>query len=149
MAVVPPVQRQIPKKESIVVQFNTLTRSARKRQQEEMMRDVESEMDLNRKKEEERKTQGVLVRGKPITKPVESAPVTMETQSAPVKPKGDEQSGAPVKPKGDEQSGAPVKPKGDEQSGVPVKPADKEQPSVPVKSASDETSGAPEDVPTK
>ena len=47
VAVVPPVQRQTPKKESIVVQFNTLTRSARKRQQEEMMRDVESEMDLN------------------------------------------------------------------------------------------------------
>ena len=98
VAVVPPVQRQIPKKENIVVQFNTLTRSVRKRQQEEMMRDVESEMDLNRKKEEERKTQGAPVRGKPITKPVESAPVTMETQSAPVKPKGDEQSGAPVKP---------------------------------------------------
>ena len=53
VAVVPPVQRQTPKKERIVVQFNTLTRSARKRQQEEMMRDVESEMDLNRKKEEE------------------------------------------------------------------------------------------------
>ena len=125
VAVVPPVQRQTPKKETIVVQFNTLTRSARKRQQEEMMRDVESEMDMNRKKEEERKTQGAPVRGKPITKPVESAPVRMETQSAPVKTKGDEQSGVPVKPKGDEQSGAPVKP------------------------ASDETSGAPEDAPTK
>ena len=125
VAVVPLVQRQTPKKETIVVQFNTLTRSARKRQQEEMMRDVESEMDMNRKKEEERKTQGAPVRGKPITKPVESAPVRMETQSAPVKTKGDEQSGAPVKPKGDEQSGAPVKP------------------------ASDETSGAPEDAPTK
>ena len=137
VAVVALVQRQTPKKESIVVQFNTLTRSVRKRQQEEMMRDVESEMDLNRKKEEERKTQGAPVRGKPITKPVESAPVTMETQSVPVKPKGDEQSGVPVKPKGDEQSGAPVK------------PADKEQPSVPVKPASDEMSGAPKDVPTK
>ena len=89
------------------------------------MRDVESEMDLNRKKEEERKTQGAPVRGKPTMKPVESAPVTMETQSAPVKPKGDEQSGAPVKP------------------------ADKEQPGAPVKPASDETSGAPEDAPTK
>ena len=137
VAVVPPVQRQTPKKERIVVQFNTLTRSARKRQQEEMMRDVESAMDLNRKKEEERKTQGAPVRGKPITKPVESVPVTMETQSVPVKHKGDEQSGVPVKPKGDEPSGAPVK------------HADKEQPDVPVKPASDETSGAPEDVPTK
>ena len=125
VAVVPPVQRQTPKKESIVVHFNTLTRSVRKRQQEEMMRDVESEMDLNRKKEEERKTQGAPVREKPITKPVESAPVTMETQSAPVKCKGDKQSG------------------------VPVKPADKEQPGAPVKPASDETSGAPEDAPTK
>ena len=67
MAVVPLVQRQTPKKESIVVQFNTLTRSAWKRQQEEMMRDVESEMDLNQKKEEERKTQGAPVRGKAIT----------------------------------------------------------------------------------
>ena len=67
VAVVPLVQRQTPKKERIVVQFNTLTRSARKRQQEEMMRDVESAMDLNRKKEEERKTQGAPVRGKPIT----------------------------------------------------------------------------------
>ena len=47
VAVVPPVQRQTPKKERIIVQFNTLTRSGRKRQQEEMMRDVESEMDLN------------------------------------------------------------------------------------------------------
>ena len=159
VAVVPQIQRQTPKKESIVVQFNTL--SARKRQQEEMMRDVESEMDLNRKKEEERKTQGAPVRGKPITKPVESAPVTMETQSAPVKPKGyeqsgvpvkpksDEQSGAPVKPKGDEQSGAPVKPKSDEQSGAPVKPKGDEQSDAPVKPKGDETSGAPEDVPTK
>ena len=125
VAVVPPVQRQTPKKESIVVQFNTLTRSARKRQQEEMMRDVESEMDMNRKKEEERKTQGAPVRRKPITKPVESASVTMETQSAPVKPKGDEQSDAPVKP------------------------ADKEQPGAPVKHANDEKSCAPEDAPTK
>ena len=58
-------------------------------------------------------------------KPVESVPVTMETQSAPVKHKGDEPSG------------------------VPVKPADKEQPSAPVKPASDETSGVPEDAPTK
>ena len=161
VAVVPPVQRQTPKKERIVVQFNTLTRSARKRQQEEMMRDVESAMDLNQKKEEERKTQGVPVRGKPIMKPVESAPVTMETQSAPVKhksdepsgapvkSKGDKKSGAPVKSKGDEQSGAPVKPKGDEPSGAPVKHADKEQPSVPVKPTSDEMSGAPEDAPTK
>ena len=161
VAVVPLVQRQTPKKERIVVQFNTLTRSVRKRQQEEMMRDVESEMDLNRKKEEERKTQGAPVRGKPITKPVESVPVTMETQSAPVKhkgdelsgapvkSKGDEQSGAPVKPKGDEPSGAPVKPKGDRPSGAPVKPADKEQPGAPVKPASDEMSGAPEDAPTK
>ena len=32
------------------------------------MRDVESEMDMNQKKEEERKTQGAPVRGKPITK---------------------------------------------------------------------------------
>ena len=104
VAVVPLVQRQTPKKQSIVVQFSTLTRSARKRQQEEIMRDVESEMDLNRKKEEERKTQGVPVRGKPVT---------METQSAPVKPKVDELSGAPVKPKVDEASGAPVKPKVD------------------------------------
>ena len=47
VAVVPPVQRQTPKKKPIVVQFNTLTRSVRKRQQEEMMRDVESEIDLN------------------------------------------------------------------------------------------------------
>ena len=47
VAFVPPVQRQTPKKERIVVQFNTLMRSVRKRQQEEMMRDVESEMDLN------------------------------------------------------------------------------------------------------
>ena len=141
MAVVPPVQRQTPKKESIVVQFNTLMRSARKRQQEEMMRDVESEMDLNRKKEEERKTQGVLVRGKPITKPVESVPVTMETQSTPVKPQGDEQSGAPVKPKGDKQSGAPVKPKGDQQSGAPVKPKGDEQSGAPVKPKGDKQSG--------
>ena len=133
VAVVPLVQRQTPKKERIVVQFNTLTRSARKRQQEEMMRDVESEMDLNRKKEEERKTQGAPVRGKPITKPVESAPVTMETQSAPVKSKGNEQSGAPVKPTSDETSGVP----------------DKEQPGAPVKSASDKMSGAPKDAPTK
>ena len=43
----PSVQRQTPKKEPIVVQFNTLTRSARKRQQGEMMRDVESEINLN------------------------------------------------------------------------------------------------------
>ena len=120
MAVVPPVERQTPKKECIVVQFNTLNRSARKRQQEEMMRDVESEMDLNQKKEKERKTQGAPVRGKPITKPVESAPVTMETQSMPVKHKGDKPSSVPVKSKGDKQSGAPVKPKGDEPSGGPV-----------------------------
>ena len=125
VAVVPPVQRQTPKKESIVVQFNTLTRSVRKRQQEEMMRDVESEMDLNRKKEE-RKTQSVPVK-----------PKGEEQSGAPVKPKGDDQSGAPVKPKGDEQSGAPVKPKGDEQSGVPVKPKGDEQSGVPVKPKGD------------
>ena len=143
VAVVPPVQRQTPKKESIAVQFNTLMRSARKRQQEEMMRDVESEMDLNQKKEEERKTQGALVRGKPIMKPVESVPLTMETQSAPVKPQGDEQSGVPVKPKGDEQSGAPVKPKGGEQSGAPVKPKGDEQSGAPVKPKGDKQCGAP------
>ena len=142
VAVVPPVQRQTPKKESIVVQFNTLTRSVRKRQQEEMMRDVESEMELNQKKEE-RKTQGAPVRGKPIMKPVESVPVTMETQSVPVKPKGDEQSAAPVKPKGDEQSGVPVKRKSDEQSGVPVKPIGDEQSGAPVKPIGDEQSGVP------
>ena len=85
MAVVPPVQRQTLKKQPVVVQFSTLTRSARKRQQEEMMRDVESEVDLNRKKEEEKKAQGAPVRGKPIKKPVESVPVMMQTQSAPVK----------------------------------------------------------------
>ena len=107
VAVVPPVHRQTPKKESSVVQFNTLTRSVRKRQQEEMMRDVESEMDMNRKKEEERKTQGAPVRGKPITKPVESVHVRMETQSVPVKPKGDKEPGAPVKPASDETSGVP------------------------------------------
>ena len=151
VAVVPPVQRQTPKKESIVVQFNTLTRSARKRQQEEMIRDVESEIDLNRKKEE-RKPQGVPVRGKPITKPVERAPVTMETQSVPgtmetqsvsVKPKGDKQSGGPVKPKSDKQSGVPVKPKSDKQSGVPVKPKGDKQSGAPVKPKGDEQSGAP------
>ena len=142
MAVVPPVQRQTPKKESIVVQFNTLTRSVRKRQQEEMMRDVESEMDMNQKKEEERKTQGVPVRGKPIMKPVESVPVRMETQSAPVKSKGDEQSGAPVKPKGDEQSSVPVKPTSDEMSGAP-----EDAPTKRVKVARrSEPKGAPENV---
>ena len=143
MAVVPPVQRQTPKKECIVVQFNTLTRSVRKRQQEEMMRDVESEMDLNRKKEEERKTQGASVRGKPITKPVESVPVTMETQSAPVKHKGDEPSGTPVKPKGDKPSGEPVKPKGDEQLSAPVKLKGDKPSGVPVKHKGDEQPGAP------
>ena len=49
VAVVPLVQRQTPKKQPIVVQFSTLTRSARKRQQEEIMRDVESEIDLRGK----------------------------------------------------------------------------------------------------
>ena len=78
VAVAPPLQKQTLKKEPIVVQFSTLTRSARKRQQEEMMRDVETEMGLNRKKEE-----------------------STETPSAPVK-------GAPVKCLSEEPSGAPV-----------------------------------------
>ena len=52
IAVVPPIQRETPKKERVVVQFSTLTRSARKRQQEEMMRDVESQIDSNRNKGE-------------------------------------------------------------------------------------------------
>ena len=139
VAVVPPVQRQTPKKQPVVVQFSTLTRSARKRQQEEMIQDVETEINLNQKKEEEMKTQGALVRGKPIKKPVESAPVTTETESAPVKPAGDEPSGpsgALVKRTGDEPSGAPVKP-------APVKPASDEPSGVPVKPASEEQSGAP------
>ena len=62
VTVVPPVQKQTPKKESIVVQFNTLTRSVRKRQQEEMMRDVESEMDLNHK--ERRREENTRCAGK-------------------------------------------------------------------------------------
>ena len=74
---------------------------------------------------------------------MESAPVTMETQSAPVKPKSEKQSGAPVKPKGDKQSGAPVKPKSDKQSGVPVKPKGDEQSGALVKLKSDKQSGAP------
>ena len=86
VAVVPLVQRQTPKKQPIVVEFNTLTRSARKRQKEEMMREVESEMDVKRKKEEGEK------KGE-------------EESSAPVKITGDQPSGAPVSTEGE---GAPV-----------------------------------------
>ena len=50
ITVVPTLPRQTPKKETVVMQFNTLTRSARKRQQDEIMRDVESHIDSNRKK---------------------------------------------------------------------------------------------------
>ena len=143
VAVVPPVQRQTPKKQPIVVQFSTLTRSVRKRQQEEMMRDVQSEMDLNQKKEEERKTQGALVRGKPIKKPVESVHVTTETQSAPVKETAEESSCVPVKPADEQLSSAPVKPASHELSSAPVKPASHKPSSAPIKPASDELSGAP------
>ena len=83
VAVVPSVPKQTPKKESI--QFSTLTRSARKRQQEQMMRDVETEMDLNRKKEEVTKIHGAPVTGKPIKKPVEGVLVTTETECVPAK----------------------------------------------------------------
>ena len=86
VAVVPLVQRQTPKKQPIVVEFNTLTRSARKRQKEEMMREVESEMDVKRKKEEGGK------KGE-------------EESSAPVKITGDQPSGAPVSTEGE---GAPI-----------------------------------------
>ena len=91
VAVVPLVQRQTPKKQPIVVEFNTLTRSARKRQKEEMMREVESEMDVNRKKEE----------GEKKGEEESSAPV----KDAPVKITGDQPSGAPVSTEGE---GAPV-----------------------------------------
>ena len=91
VAVVPLVQRQTPKKKPIVVEFNTLTRSARKRQKEEMMREVESEMDVNRKKEE----------GEKKGEEESSAPV----KDAPVKITGDQPSGAPVSTEGE---GAPV-----------------------------------------
>ena len=50
ITVVPLIQRETPKKKPVVVQFSTLARSARKRQQEEMMRDVKSQIDSNRKK---------------------------------------------------------------------------------------------------
>ena len=120
VAVVPLVQRQTPKKQPIAVEFSTLMRSVRKRQQQEMMRHVESEMDLNRKKDEEGKQKCALVRGKPIKKPVESAPVMTETQSVPVKETAEEPSGALVKSTSDEQSGAPVKPAEEQASGAPV-----------------------------
>ena len=113
VAVVPLVQRQTPKKQPIVVEFNTLTRSARKRQKEEMMREVESEMDVNRKKEEGEKKEGE------------------EESSAPVK---DED--VPVKDSKEQTSGAPVKTMSDQPSSAPVKDA-------PVKSTGDQPSGAP------
>ena len=50
MAVVPLVQRQTPKKQPPVVEFSTLTRSVRKRQKEEMMRDVQSETERKKKR---------------------------------------------------------------------------------------------------
>ena len=76
IAVVPPIQRETPKKERVVVEFSTLTRSARKRQQEEMMRDVESQIDSNRNKGEVMETPSA---------PVTGAPVTTEPKGASVK----------------------------------------------------------------
>ena len=149
MAVVLPIPKQTPKKECIVVQFSTLTRSATKRQQEEMMRDVESQIDSNRKKGEAMET--------PCA-PVKGVPVTPEHKSVPVKSAVEKQSGVPVKsttdPKGVtvkiavEQSGAPVtrEPEGvlvsTETESVPVK-STTEPKGVPGKSAVEQQSGAP------
>ena len=107
VAVVPPMQKQTPKKQPIV-EFSTLTRSAWKRQKEQMMRDVESEMELNRKKEEGTKT----------SESTSSAPVkgvlVKEGGEAPVKSTVEGASGAPImtQPEGaplmTQPKGAPV-----------------------------------------
>ena len=68
------VEKTTPKKQPIPVQFNTLTRSARKRQEEELIRDVQ------RKQEEDRKREMAL-KGAPI----KSAPITKEAEGALVK----------------------------------------------------------------
>ena len=67
IAVVPPIQRETSKKERVVVEFSSLTRSVRKRQQEEMMRDVESQIDSNKNKGEVMETPSAPVTGAAVT----------------------------------------------------------------------------------
>ena len=150
VAVVPLVQRQTPKKQPIVVEFNTLTRSARKRQKEEMMREVESEMDVNRKKEEGEKKEG---------EEEYSAPVKYE--DVPIKDSMEQTSGAPVKTTSDQPSSTPVKDAlvkstGDQPLGTPVSTKGKGAPvtdvpvDVPIKGVTSakrlEPKGVPENI---
>ena len=89
-----------------------LTRSARKRQTEGMMRDVESEMELNMNKNVSgapitaTEPEGALV--KSTIEEVSSVPVTAtEPEGAPVKSTVEEVSGAPIT--ATEPKGVPVK----------------------------------------
>ena len=149
VAAVSGLPRQTPKKETVLVQFNTLTRSARKRKQEELMRDVESQIDSNRKKGEATDTAVAPVKGAPVRTKREGAPIKGEVKQPSGVPVTKVQEGVPVKSSVEKQSGAPVTKeeegalvKGEvkQPSGVQVTKA---QEGVPVKSSVEKQSGAP------
>ena len=96
IAVVLPIERETSKKERVVVGFSTLTRSARKRQQEEMMKDVESQIDSNRNKGEVMETPSVPVTGAPVTTKAEGAPVKSAVEKKSSVPVTTGPEGAPV-----------------------------------------------------